>query len=283
MSSLNLRRSSTVNSFLKFYFPIGIISVITLFPVYWLIISSLKSLPELFGIPPTLFPKKLILQAYSVLRENPLILRYILNSLIVTTGTIIVTTPIAVLSAFALSKFSFKGNGFLSSLLFFSQLFPICALLVPLFIIWKKLDLYNTYICLILSYQIFALPLSILLLKGFFDSIPEELMDQAMTDGCSKTGAFFRIILPLSVTGLAAVAIYIFILCWGEFLFALSFTSSNEMRTLQVGIAYFAGEHRVAYQKMMAVSVIGTVPTLAFFFFIQKYFIAGITAGAVKG
>ncbi len=162
-------------------------------------------------------------------------------------------------------------------------MFPLVVFLVPLFQLMATLKLQNNYFGLVLAYLTFSLPLAIWLLKGFFDNIPVELEKAARIDGCTRFGAFFRVILPLTIPGIVATAIYSFIGAWNEYIFATTLTSDPKLRTLPVGQAYFLTENSSNWGALMAVSLVISIPVVAFFLLLQRYFIRALTEGAVKG
>lgn len=264
------------------YALILVVGIFVLFPFYWMVASSLKSTVEIFSIPPTWWPVHPTLGAYSDLANDPLFPRYFLNSVIVACGTTILAIIVGSLAAFALARFRFRGGSTLGVALLLTQLLPQTALLVPLFLIWTRLHLYDTPVALILTYLTFALPVATWLLTSFFDSIPVEIEQQAMIDGCSRLQSFWHVLLPLSLGGIGGTAIYVFLAAWSEFVFALTFISSDDMRTLPVGLSLFIGQHSTAWADLMAGATVATLPVLVLFLFIQRFFVAGLTSGAVK-
>lgn len=259
-----------------------VVGIFVLFPFYWMVTSSLKSTSEIFAIPPTWYPTQPTLSAYSDLANDPLFPRFFVNSVIVACGTTLLALIVGCLAAFALARFRFRGSAALGTGLLLTQLLPQTALLVPLFLIWTRLHLYDTDLALLLTYLTFALPVATWLLTSFFDSIPIDIEQQALIDGCSRLQSFFYVLLPLSRGGLGGTAIYVFLAAWSEFVFALTFISSNNLRTLPVGLSLFVGQHSTAWSDLMAGATVATVPVLVLFLFIQRFFVAGLTTGAVK-
>lgn len=262
--------------------------VFAIFPFLWMFSTSIKSPEEAFVIPPRWFPHHVTFAAYKVLynakaANNNSFPRYFLNSMIVSTATTLLAVALAVPAAYAFSRFVFPGK----NVLFFSVLgrntFPLVALLIPLFQLFAALNLQNSYQGLILAYLTIVLPLAIWLLKGFFDGIPSELEKAARIDGCTRFGAFVRVILPLATPGMLATAIYAFINAWNEYLIALTFTSSPKLRTLQVGQQFFLTENTSNWAGLMAVSLVISIPVVVAFLILQRFFIQALTAGAVKG
>jgi len=264
------------------YVGVFLVGVFVLFPFYWMVATSLKSTSDIFAIPPTWIPAHPTLGAYANLANDPLFPRYFLNSVIVAGLTTVLALIVGSLAAFALARFRFRGGATLSTGLLLTQLLPQATLLVPLFLIWTQLHLYNTPIALVLTYLTFALPVATWLLLSFFDSIPVDIEEQALIDGCSRLQSFYYILLPLSRGGLGGTAIYVFLAAWSEFVFALTFISSDSLRTLPVGLSLFIGQHSTAWSDLMAGATVTTIPVLVLFLAIQRFFVAGLTAGAVK-
>lgn len=253
-------------------------------PALWMISSSLHSNSELTARPPAWGLSGASLTEYSRILTTPRFLTYFKNSAIVSLGTVAITLVVAVLAAYPFSRFRFPGRGLLLLAVLSVQMFPVVAILISLFDIYRRLGLINTYPGLILSNTTLALPFAIWFLKSFYDSIPKELEEAARVDGCGRLGVLWRVILPLTRPGLLAVGTYAFLMAWDDFVIALTLTTSDDMRTLPVGIALaFAGEFNYDWAGMMTISVVTTTPVLLVFLLLQKHMVAGLTAGAVKG
>jgi multiple sugar transport system permease protein len=257
-------------------------TALTLFPIYWLVISAMKTELELFLIPPVWFPADPTLANFERLFHGAFT-TWFRNSTIVAVATTLIGLLLAALAAYSFSRFRFPGSRALSTMFLFIQLFPVAVIVIPLFILWSNMKLTNTYWSLIVTYLVFGLPISTWLLIGFFNAVPVELEEAAMIDGSSRLGALLRITLPLSLPGLAATAIYVFLLSWNEFFFALTFMSSTEMRTIPVGLTSFFAEHSVDWGGLMAASVLASLPVVVLFGLLSRYFVQGLTSGAVKG
>ena len=264
------------------YLMIIVVAVVVIFPIFWMLISSLKFTKELFVKPPTWIPKTPTLSNYRAILQNPLFLRYLLNSVIVAILTTGVSIIIAALAGYGWGKMRFAGRNATALFVLVSQMLAVVAVVIPLFQILRKLLLLNTYPGLMLTYLVYTIPLSSWLLKGFFQEIPEEIIEAAKVDGCSHLLTFIRIALPLVRPAVAATAIYCFIMSWQEFFFALSFMYDDEMKTLTVGILGFMGQYKVSWNELMAGSFISVLPTAIAFFFVQKHFVEGLTKGAIK-
>jgi multiple sugar transport system permease protein len=264
-----------------------VMSIFALFPFAWMFSTSIKKAQEAFVIPPRWIPHEITFAAYRVLWDakaanNNNFPRYFLNSIIVSLGTTILAVIVAVPAAYAFARFVFPGKNLFFYSILGRNMFPLVVFLVPLFQLMATLHFQNNYFGLIMAYLTFALPLAIWLLKGFFDNIPVELEKAARIDGCTRFGAFWRVIMPLSVPGVVATAIYSFITAWNEYIFAITLVSKPALRTLPVGQSYFITENSSNWAGLMAVSLVISIPVVAFFLILQRFFIRALTEGAVK-
>jgi multiple sugar transport system permease protein len=238
---------------------------------------------SMFAWPPHLIPSGFTLESYWTIFEERAIGRWFINTVIVAGSTSVFSTVIAINAAYALSRFKTKTTSIFTILILFSQLLPAALIVVPLFVIFQQLGLYNSLFGLAIADTAFILPVAIWLLKGFFDQIPVELEQQAMIDGCTQLGAFYRVVLPLALPGLVVVVAMSFISGWDEFFLARTLIASQDNWVLSVGLTSFRGEYTLDWSQMMAAAVIFTIPALVFFLFVQRYLVAGLSAGAVKG
>ncbi|MGB9858266.1 MAG: carbohydrate ABC transporter permease [Dictyoglomaceae bacterium] len=252
-------------------------------PYIWMFITSIKSPNELYTFPLKYLPSHPTLEGYKLLMETTPFLTYMRNSIIVAITTLIIALFVATLAAYSFSRFDFKGKNLLSFVFLITQMFPAILLAIPLFLLMRSLGILNTPWALILAHSTFAVPFSTWMITGFLNSIPRELDEAAQIDGCSKLQVLRHIILPLAAPGIIAATIYIFIYSWNEFLYALTFTSDIKARTIPVGLHTFMGEYIIRWDLLTAGGVITGIPVIIFFMFIQKYLIAGLTEGAVKG
>jgi multiple sugar transport system permease protein len=249
--------------------------------------TSLKGQFAALSQPPEWIPSHPTLQQYQTLLSptgtiGPVFLRYFLNSMIVSVTTTALGVLIAIPAAYAFSRFQFPGRDFLFFAVLVRNMFPVVVFLIPLFILMRALHLVNTHWSLILTYMTFGLPLSIWLLKGFYDNIPEELERAARVDGASRFKAFWLIIVPLSSPGIIATAIYAFIGAWNEYVYALTFLNSENLLTLPVGLQHFFTEFATNWPGLMAAAFIMSVPVVVMFMVLQKQFVRALTEGAVK-
>lgn len=256
---------------------------VMLFPIYWMLNTALKPSAEIFQYPPTFWSENWSFDAFwKVMTERP-IGRYFLNSLIVATGTTLLSLSIASLAAYGLTRFPIRIEALIILSLLFIKMLPEALLVVPFFELIAGAGLLNNYIALILVYSSFALPFAVWMLVGFFRAIPRELDEAGIMDGASRLGTFAMVVLPLAKPGLVAVAMVTFLTAWNAYLWSLVLTTAPSMYVLPVGIATLKGEYQVNWNELMAAAVIAVVPVLAIYSILERHLVAGITAGAVKG
>jgi multiple sugar transport system permease protein len=256
-------------------------------PMAWMLLTSIKSQFVALQYPPVWIPSTITFEQYYRLLSptgdvGGQFLRYMWNSIWVSTATTVIGVAIAVPAAYAFSRFRFPGRKLLFFSVLFRNMFPAVVFLMPLFIMMRFIHLVNTQSSLILTYLTFGLPLSIWLLKGFYDNIPIELEQAARIDGATRFQAFVRVIMPLSAPGIIATAIYSFITAWNEYVYALTFLNDDSKLTLPVGLQRFFTEYATNWPGLMAASFIMSVPVVALFLILQKYFVRALTEGAVK-
>lgn len=253
------------------------------FPAVWMLSSSLKSNVDIFAYPPRLIMPSSSLVAYQTVLTDPEKLRFFLNSYLVAILVTLFTIFVGSLAGYAFSRYEFLFKKPLNMAIISIQAVPPITLLIPYFGLIVFLKLYNTYAALVLTYMVFTLPYAIIMMTGYFNTLPKELDEAVMMDGGSRFVALWRVLMPISLPGIVAVGIYTFMQAWNEFLFALTLTQTIDMRTVPVGIALLMGQHAYEWNQMMAMSVLGCLPVLLLFLFFQRYFLAGMTAGSVKG
>lgn len=260
-------------------------------PILWLFSASFATQVELFTVPPHWIPLHPTLQNYadilfpgqaasSVPRTFAISL---LNSIKIASIVTVVCLVIGSLAAYALVRIPFKHNRSIQIGILATRMIPEVSLVIPLFIIASSLQLINKPIVLIIAYMSFALPFAIWMMAAFFQSVPIELEDAARIDGCSRLGILFRIVIPISVPGLISTAMFVFLLAWDEFFYALIFTSTLAAKTAPVAIAEFVGRYAVNITGMMAGGILAAVPPVLLALVFQRYIVSGLTAGAVKG
>lgn len=281
MRSRRLRRSGR-------WLPLTAVALVVCFvfaiPFLWMILTSLKLPSELFTSPVRVFPSKGIYwEAYSRIWTAGQFGRYFLNSSLVASLSTVVAVLLSVFAAIGFARYRLVGGSYLLLGVLLSQLFPLVLLVPPFYTVLRELRILDTHLALVIAYTGFALPFSIWMLTGYLRSIPMELEESAMIDGTTRLGAQLRVTLPLAGPGIAATVIYCFILAWNEFLFATTFISTPELRTLPIGLQAFIGQYATDWNLLMAGAVVTTVPVILLFVFLQRYLVAGLTAGAVKG
>jgi multiple sugar transport system permease protein len=276
------RREKTIFEDALFYGLLLLVLFYSLAPLLWQGITSIKGDAILTSLPPV-FPQEATAVHYRAIFGHLAFLKAIINSLIVSTFSTVAALALASPAAFSLSKLPLPGKGGLLAIVLSVSMFPPIAVVSPLYLIVRGLGLRDTVWGLILTYTVFSLPLGIWIMTNFFDEIPDELYRAARVDGCTPLQAFARIMLPIAAPGFFTAAILIFIFCWNEFLFALTFTTTSASRTVPVEIALFPGLHEVPYGDMAAASISVTAPVVLLAFLFQRRIVAGLTAGAVKG
>jgi arabinogalactan oligomer / maltooligosaccharide transport system permease protein len=254
----------------------------TLTPIFWTVVTSFKPEDKIFSTTVKLIDEP-TLENYTTLLTRGDFLTWAVNSLFVAIVTTVLAVFLSATCAYAISRFRYRGRSAAIYMFLVAQMFPGVVLLIPLYGIFTNLKLIDTPWSLVLSYATFAIPFCILMLKGFFDTIPYELEEAGRVDGLGVFGTFWRIVVPLSIPGLAVTAFFAFITAWNEFLFARSFLTSKEALTLPVGMATFIDPFNTPWGLLTAGSVLITIPVMIFFFLAQRFLISGLSTGGVKG
>jgi ABC-type glycerol-3-phosphate transport system permease component len=255
----------------------------TLVPFYWMVATSLKKDKEIYGFEATLVPRQPTLDAYRLLFVKTPFVKYVRNSTIIAVATTVASLVFGCLGAYALARLRFPGRKTIARGLVFSYLVPPSLLFIPLFAVMSTFRLVDTHHGLVLAYLGFTLPFCTWLLMGYFRSVPLELEEAALVDGCSRMGTLLRIILPMSLPALAVVAFFSFTQAWNEFLYAQVFVSSNEVRTVTAGISNFIVEDVFFWGPMMGSAVLSALPPVILYLVFQRWVVKGLTLGAVKG
>jgi multiple sugar transport system permease protein len=261
---------------------IVVIGFFALAPVYWLVVTALTPQELAFSFPPSLIPREITFEHFQALTERPQLLRYLANSAIVASITSVLSVIVCSYMAYSFSKFRYRGRRSLMYLVLASQMFPHALLLITLYTVFSAYGMLNTYSALVLSFTSFTLPLCVWMLKGFFDQIPDSLLEAAQVDGASRIRTLHSIVLPLAVPGLIAAGLFAFIRAWNDFIFALTLAGA-EKRTLPPGLtATYIGEAQARWPELMAASFVVSLPVVIAFIALQRYLVGGL-AGAVKG
>lgn len=272
---------------------------IVLFPVYWLVVSSFKTQSEVLAGTPQIIPSTISFDNYEQVWEAAPLLVYFKNSLIITIPSMIVAVTLATMAGYALSRFNFSGKNLFRASTLLTQLFPGILFLLPYFLMFSTLQHQEVfqqahiilmgdkargwnYVLMSFTYIGFVLPFALTLMCGFFNNIPKDIEEAAMVDGCTQFQAFYRVIIPLVFPAIASVTILAFLQCWNEVLFASVLTNSST-RTIALGIRDYRTQTSVAWNLTLTAGVIVAIPVVAFFTFLQKQLVSGLTAGAVKG
>lgn len=266
-----------------------LVALVVLAPPAWLFISSISSQRELLNVPVHWIPQEPTFDRYRQIAlaggsdSAAVFRRSMLNSLIIATSVTAICLVFGSIAAYSFARMRFAGHGRLLYLLLISYTLPPIMLVVPLYTIMGDLGWTDTLHGLIVVYSALIMPFAVWIMRGYFQTIPAELEDAAMTDGCTRLGAFVRVILPLSAPGLVATALFCFLLAWEEFLLALIFTSSPAAKTIPVAIAEFTGRHAIDFGMMAAGGIIAAIPPVLIALVFQRYLISGLSSGAIKG
>jgi multiple sugar transport system permease protein len=257
-------------------------AVFAAFPIVWMLSSSFKSNTEIFEFPPRLITENFSFGAYQKILTDPVKVRYFINSYVVALSVTVLTLATAIMAAYAFSRFEFRFKKIFNVVIVSVQAVPPITLLVPYFGLMVTLKLYNSYQGLILTYLVFTLPYAIVMMTGYFNTLPRELDEAVKVDGGGTLTALWRVLVPIAIPGIVSVGIYTFMIAWNEYLFALTITKTQDMRTVPIGIQLLMGQHSYEWNEMMAMSILGCIPILFLFLFFQRFFIGGMSAGAVK-
>lgn len=267
------------------YALLALILIFLLFPIYWMVVTALKTNMEAYLYPPTFVPVEPTVGSFqSLLTVNNQFFVYYKNNFIVAGFSALISTFVALVSGYALSRFHFKWNGWILAALMSSQMFPVVSRMISLYGLLGKVHLINTRTGLILAIVAAQIPFCVMLMSSFYDSIPRELEEAATVDGSKRFQTLFQVIIPLVKPGIVAVGIYSFLMTWDDYLHAATLIQTDSLRTLSVGIALrYLGELSYDWSLVNAISVVGALPMILLFIFFQKYMVKGLVAGAVKG
>ena len=268
---------------LLLYAIVVVACVLAFFPVYWMIVTAMLSPNNIFVYPPTLFPPQLSLDSFKQIVESKPVLTWFGNTIFISATTTLLALFFSTFGAYSLSRFRYRGRVMMIALILITQMLPVPLFVIPLYVIFRDLQLLDTFAGLVVAYTTFTLPLCVWTLKGFFDGVPVEIEEAAMIDGCSRVGALFRIVLPLSLPGLAATTIFALINCWNEFILPLTLINSQSQWVMSVGLSSFIGEYLIPWNQIAAAAIVMVLPIVVAFAFLQQYLISGLASGGVKG
>ena len=280
--SNSLRKSRRNN--IVFHVILILSIIVILFPVYWMVKTSLINEYRIYQYPPGLFIEQAdldLLRYVRLLKESPL-MDWVFNTFYLAVLTSLFGIIVSLPAAYALSRYPSKKSKYLGYSLLITRMLPLTLLIVPMYMILGRINLLNHHLSILLSNLAYILPFTIWTLKSFIDSIPRGIDESASIDGCSLLMVFKSIIFPLTMPGIGAVIVYSFVRIWGEFLFASSFLSSPELLTITVGAQLYAGSLNISWGNIMAVTTIGSAPMILIFLYLEKYYVSGLSAGAVK-
>lgn len=272
-------KNQTSKNYKKTILGIIIVSII-LIPIYFVFIYSFESNQEIYHQPPYLFPPNAHISAYKTAWQS--LKPYFLNSVIISIGVVILTLIVSIPASFSLSKLNIKFKSAISYLMVFVQILPAAVIAVPLFLLFFKLNLIDTYIGAILAISTITIPFDIVILRSYMESLPFSLIEAAQLDGASLLKIFIKIIVPISRPAIITASLFAFIFSWGDFIFSLTLLQRNDLQPLGVGLYYFTSEFGVQWNNLMAASVIYSIPVLIVVIIAGKYLVSGLTAGAFK-
>jgi multiple sugar transport system permease protein len=279
-----MKLSSETSARIVSYVILAVALVFALGPIVWMVRLSLQSRPDILMDPPQIVPGPLTLENYQAVVENADVLVGIRNGFIIACATTLISLALGSLAAWGISQYRFRGSDKVLIGIMSTLMLPLVVLLIPLYKLFTTFKLIDNVAALAVVYCALSLPFVIWMAKGFFDTIPHEVIEAAAIDGVSRIGTFFRIGLPLTRTGLVATGVFSFLLAWDEYVLAITLIQSQEYRTMPPSlILTFVGQFAYQWGPMMAAGVLVSAPVLVIFMIFQKYIVAGLTAGAVKG
>jgi len=278
------RRINRLVEVTALYILLLVLLLVLLFPVVAIVSPAFKPRTEILTFSINPLPRQPTLENFvTKVFRNDRFVRYVVNSVLVSSAVTILSVTFATLGAYSLSRFRYPGRRFLGQVILLTYMFPGSLLVIPLFLTLYRFKLIDTHYSLIISYTTFMLPFCVWMLKGFFDALPEEIEDAAKVDGCGRVDLLARIVLPLTAPGIAAVGAFAFVKSWSEYTFAITFIHTDAKRTLPAGLHLIRGELGTDWGLLLAGCVVAMVPVVFFFTLLQRYLVAGLTAGAVKG
>ena len=261
---------------------LSIIFIIFFFPFFWIISSAFKSPQEIIQKNSTIIPRSFTFEHFEKILFSSDFLIYLKNSLIISFFSMFIAVILSIFAAYGLHKLKFYGNKLVERSLLVTYAFPGVILLIPMYLMLGKMGLLNSYFALILINVTFSTPFAVWMLKAFFKTIPYDIEEAAMIDGASKMTILFKIIFPLALPGIASVSIFCFIISWTEYMFASIMISGDDLKTLPVGLASIVEQYQIDWGFLLAGATLASLPVIILFIFVGKYFVSGLTDGAVK-
>ncbi len=266
------------------FFVVGlVIFIIFLFPLYWMLVTALKTQVEIFEVPTPLWPRDLTLEAFQKqLSASSDTLRGFKNSLIISVGAMLIATVLSIPAAYGLARFRFKMKKAFILTFLITQMLPSTLVLTSLYIAFSGMQLLNNYFAPILADATIGLPFSVIILRSYFVSIPKELDEAAEIDGCGPLNSFFRIMLPIARPGVVVAAVFSFVYAWGDLIYGLTFMTDPTMRPITSSIYNYVQQYQTLWNSTMAFGIIAIFPVILIFIFMQRYIVSGLTNGAIK-
>nr|WP_306263914.1 carbohydrate ABC transporter permease [Pararhizobium sp. IMCC3301] len=265
------------------YATIIVLAGVILFPIYWLFITALSTSDELSGLPPSFWPEVPQWQIFAKVWEERPIGIWLINSTLAALGSVALSMVVSVLAGYSLSRFRLRGGQSMGLFILTAKMLPATLLVIPLFAVFRNLGMIGSLWTLVIAHSTLIIPFTTWMLKGYFDTIPRELEQAAMVDGCSPLGAMFRVVLPISTPGLAATSLYAFVLSWADYAYARTFLASRpDSWTANLGITTMQGEYTTDWNEISAAAVFVAIPIMLIYLFLERYLVGGLTAGAEK-
>lgn len=268
---------------LALYATVFLMLGLILFPVYWLFVTALSTTAELSGLPPSFWPDTPQWEIFARVWEERPILTWLGNSFLAAAGSVALSMVVSVCAGYALSRYSMRGGSTMGLFILTAKMLPATLLVIPLFSIFRSYGMIGSLWTLIIAHSTLIIPFATWMLKGYFDTIPRELEQAAMVDGCSPLGAAVRVVLPIATPGLAATALYAFVLSWADYAYARTFLVNAQGNwTANLGITTMQGEYTTDWNEISAAAVFVAVPIILIYLFLERYLVGGLTAGAEK-
>jgi len=268
---------------LLLYATVALVCATVLFPVYWMLTLSVRPTRDTISYPPALWPREIQWNAYAEAFRTLPIAAWLSNTFLVSVGVTLICLVLSVSGGYALSQFSWRGRSIFGFALLTTQMLPEALLVIPIFIIFRRAGLIDTLPGLVLADAAFVVPVGVWILKSFMDTIPREISEAALIDGCGPWATLWRITLPLTAPALIAVSVIAFFDGWNEYLFASTFITTAELRPASVGLASFIGELATPVELVFVFTAVFAIVPMVFYFLLQRYFVSGLTSGAMKG